>query len=212
MNGFVLAGGQSTRMGRDKALLEWRGRSLIEHALDRLHMADTNPCILGVRPDLERFARVIPDNFSVRGPLGGIEAALSVTGSELNLFLPVDLPFLPVEFLRWMVQRAQLTQAAATIPRIKGRPQPLCAIYHRDLLGGIRNSLEEGDGKVIRVIESSASAAGLRLDLFDAEAMDAAQGGCAPWPRTLPVHCWFQNLNTPQDLARAALEQRPGIH
>jgi molybdopterin-guanine dinucleotide biosynthesis protein A len=199
-------------MGRDKALLAWRGRSLIEHALHRLHTAGVDASILGVRPDLERFARVIPDNFSVRGPLGGIEAALSVTGSELNLFLPVDLPLLPVEFLRWLIDRAQWTQAGATIPRIAGRPQPLCAIYHRDLLTGIRNSLHHGDGKVIRAVESAASATGLPLDAFDVECIDAAQGARAPWLRTIPVHRWFENLNTPEDMARAALEQTPGIH
>ena len=199
-------------MGRDKALLEWQGRPLIEHALARLHRLGLHPSILGTRPDLESFAPVIADNFPGHGPLGGIEAALSTSDTDLNLFLPVDLPLLPVEFLRWLIARAHLTQAAATIPRIEGRPQPLCAVYHRRLLSGIQASLQQEDAKVTRAIENSARGAGLRIDCFDAEAIAAAQADPGTWLRAFPVHRWFANLNTPGDLARAALEQRPLIH
>jgi molybdenum cofactor guanylyltransferase len=212
MNAFILAGGQSTRMGRDKALLEWHGRPLIEHALEKLRALNTRPRILGTRPDLERFAPVIPDNIPGHGPLGGIEAALNLTDTDLNLFLPVDLPLLPVEFLRWLLSRTALTQAAAAIPQIEGRPQPLCAVYHRGLLAGVRSSLQRGDAKVIRAIENSARDAGMRIDRFDVEAVAAAQSGTFLSPRSVPVHHWFQNLNTPADLARAALEQTPHIH
>jgi len=199
-------------MGRDKALLEWQGRPLIEHALDKLRRLGAHSRILGTRPDLERFAPIIRDNFSGRGPLGGIEAALSVTETQLNLFLPVDLPLLPWQFLRWMVSRAGLTEAAATIPRIGDRLQPLCAIYHRRLLSGIRNSLQRGDAKVTHAVEESARGVGMRIDYIDVEAIDAALGDSAGWPRHGPMHRWFQNLNTPDDLAQSILEQTPRIH
>jgi molybdopterin-guanine dinucleotide biosynthesis protein A len=199
-------------MNRDKALLEWQGRPLIEHALDKLRRLGVHTRILGARPDLERFAPIIRDNFPGQGPLGGIEAALSVTESELNLFLPVDLPFLPCEFLGWMVSRAGLTEAAATIPRIGDRLQPLCAIYHRRLLSGIRTSLQRRDAKVTRAIEQSARDAGIRSDYFDVERVDAAMDDPAVWPRHPSMRRWFQNLNTPDDLAQSILEQTPRIH
>jgi len=209
MNAFVLAGGRSTRMGRDKALVEWRGRTLIEHALDKLRSLNAHPRILGSRPDLDCFAPVIPDNFPGRGPLGGIEAALSLTDTDLNLFLPVDLPLLPVEFLRWMIARAAITNAVATIPSLGGRPHPLCAIHHRRLLPGIRTALAQGDAKVMRVIDRAAAAENLSIDSFQVEYIAAAQRDAAAgpqsggdWPHHLPVHMWFENLNTPGDIAR----------
>ena len=204
MNAFVLAGGQSTRMGRDKALLEWQGRPLIEHALGKLRALGIAPRILGTRPDLERFAPVIHDNVPGCGPLGGIEAALSLTDADLNLFLPVDLPLLPTEFLLWLIARATLTEAAATIPQIEGHPQPLCAIYHRSLLPGIRFALEQGDGKVMRAVENAARNAGMRIDRFDVEAIGAAQASDSVWPRGIAAHRWFGNLNSPSDLSRTA--------
>ena len=217
ISAFVLAGGQSSRMGRDKALLEWHGRPLIEHALEKLRVLGaefqgTQPRILGARPDLKSFAPVVEDNFPGHGPLGGIEAALSIADTDLSLFLPIDLPFLPAEFLRWMVGRAALTGAAATIPRMEGRPQPLCALYHRRLLPGIRSALRQGDGKVTRVIANSASDAEMRIDSFDVESIATAQAHAGTWPLGTPVHRWFENMNTPSDFMRAALEQTPYIY
>src|SRR5580693_7445618 len=123
MNGFILAGGLSSRMGSDKALLEIDGRPLIAHALDLLSAVTPAPRICGSRPDLAPFADVIPDNFPNSGPLGGIEAALSASTTDLNLFLPVDLPNLPIEFLRVLVARAEDSNAVATIPTLAGLPQ-----------------------------------------------------------------------------------------
>lgn len=196
MNGFVLAGGRSTRMGTDKALLRYSGRPLIEHAIDLLKAAGVAPHIVGVRPDLAAFAPVIEDLHPGCGPLGGIEAGLAASNSEANLFLPVDLPLLPPVFFRHLLQRASITGACATIPTLRGRPEPLCAVYRRELLAGIRASLESLNYKVIHVIENAAKP--LRIDLFSAEAVCATRDD---WPLDPPLYRWFQNLNTPADLA-----------
>lgn len=195
-------------MGRDKALLALGGSPLIEHALEKLRVLGLSPRIAGSRPDLARFAPVVADNHSQQGPLGGIEAALAASEAEQNLFLPVDLPWLPVEFLHWMIDRADVTNALATVPRLQGMPQPLCAVYSRAMLPGVRAALAEGDAKVMRAVERAASATGLRIDGFDVESVAAAQG----WPQPRPLHRWFYNLNTPADLNQAALEQLPPIH
>jgi molybdenum cofactor guanylyltransferase len=207
LNAFILAGGQSTRMGRDKALLEFQGRPLIVHAVARLRALGFSPYIAGSRPDLAACAPVIPDHYPGSGPLAGIEAALSSSNADLNLFLPIDLPLLPVEFVRWMTARARETSALATIPQIQGRPQPLCAIYHRTLLPYAQSALAAGDRKVMRVVESAASLSSSKLDRFDVETIAA----CVDFTTALPVHRWFQNLNTPADLQTAALEESPSI-
>lgn len=211
MNAFVLAGGLSSRMGRDKALVEWHGRPLVEIALEKLRRIGFSPWILGSRPDLERFAPVIADNVAQQGPLGAIEAALAATDAEFNLFLSVDMPLLPVDFLRWLVARAEITRAVATVPCIEGRPQPLCAVYDRRLLDGVRDSLARGDLKLIRAIEKAARALNAPMDSCDVEVVAAAQSDGGPWPVELPTRLWFQNLNTPQDFERMALEQTARI-
>lgn len=208
MNAFVLAGGQSTRMGRDKALLEISGVPLIEYALEKLRVLGFSPRIAGSRLDLSRFAPVIADNHSLTGPLGGIEAALATSEAEQNLFLPVDSPWVPVEFLGWMIDRASRTDAIGTVPRLQGLPQPLCAIYSSALLPHARAALAEADFAVIRAVGRASKVTGLRIDSFDVEAIASAQS----WPQPIPLHRWFQNLNTLADFHQSALEQLPSIH
>lgn len=198
MNAFVLAGGASTRMGRDKALLLLNDRPLIEHALDKLRALGLAPRIVGSRPDLASFAPVIPDNFAHTGPLGGIQAALAITSTEQNLFLAVDLPVLPAFFLQWTAARAAITTALATIPLLQGRPQPLCAVYSRALLPHIQASLAAGDAKVTHAVESAARATHASIDFFNVESVASAQ--C--WPQPFQLHLWFQNINTPADLEK----------
>lgn len=214
MNAFVVAGGQSTRMGQDKALLPLNGIPLIAHALDLLGGIGLSARICGSRPDLAHFAEVIPDNFPDCGPLAGIEAALAASDAEMNLFLSVDLPGLPATFLRWLAARAAATEAVATIPVVGDRPQPLCAVYGRRLLEGIRRSLAGADCKVMNGIRKSAEALGERIDLFDVETVAAALIP-GEWPSSPLVAEWFRNVNTPADYERLVLslrlEQKPVI-
>jgi molybdopterin-guanine dinucleotide biosynthesis protein A len=204
MNAFVVAGGQSTRMGRDKALLPLNGVPLIVHALELLQGLGLPARICGSRPDLAGFAEVIPDNFPNCGPLAGIEAALAVSDAELNLFLSVDLPGLPAALLRWLVARAEATQAVATIPVVGDRAQPLCAVYSRRLLEGIRQSLAAADCKVMHGIRNAAEALDETIDLFDVETVAAALIP-GEWPASPPVAEWFRNVNTPADYERLIL-------
>ena len=90
--------------------------------------------------------------------MSGIEAALAASRRPLNVFLPVDMPLLPAQFLLWMLRRAEITGALVTVPRINGWPQPLCAVYHRDLLGPITASLLAGNYKVMSVVTAAARA------------------------------------------------------
>jgi molybdopterin-guanine dinucleotide biosynthesis protein A len=203
VSGFVVAGGQSTRIGRDKALLTLDGIPLIQRALDLLRSVGFSPRICGSRPDLARFAEVIPDNFPQCGPLGGIEAALAVSDTELNLFLPVDLPALPAAFVRWLLARAGASPAVATLPVVGDRAQPLCAVYSRRLLEGIRHSLARGDYKVVSGIRAAAESLGEPIDLFDVETV-AATVPAGEWPSS-PVSDWFRNMNTPADYERLTL-------
>jgi molybdopterin-guanine dinucleotide biosynthesis protein A len=193
----VLAGGRSSRMGQEKALLSLAGRSLIELALGKLRALPlaAAPRIAGARADLSGYAQVVPDLHPGCGPLSGIEAALDSTTQPFNLFLPVDLPLLPAQFLNWMLCRAETTGACLTVPRFNGLPQPLCAVYHRNLLPPIRASLLAGNYKVTAAIPVSDA-----IDVFDVETVASANQELPGWS-ALPLFRWFHNCNTPEDTA-----------
>jgi molybdenum cofactor guanylyltransferase len=204
---FVLAGGRSTRMGQDKTLLRVAGRSLLELALDKLRAlgldASATPRIAGTRPDLSSYAPVVPDLHPGCGPLSGIEAALAATTQPLNLFLPVDLPLLPARFLGWMLRRAEITGALVTVPRANGRPQPLCAVYHRDLLPGVTASVAAGNYKVMAVVTGAAQSRSQAIDVFDVELLASTYPEMHRFS-PLPLYRWFHNCNTPEDITKAS--------
>ncbi len=198
--GFVLAGGRSSRMGQDQALLQVGGRSLVEIALDKLRsIGVAAPRIAGALTDMSSHAPVIPDLHPGCGPLSGIEAALAATTAPLNLFLPVDMPLLPARFLNWMLLRAEITGALVTVPRINGQAQPLCAVYHRDLLRPITASLLAGNYKVMSVV-TAADGQSQTVDVFDTERLTSTHPELLGFSR-LPLYRWFHNCNLPADMA-----------
>lgn len=196
--GWVLAGGRSVRMGRDKAGVALAGRPLLEHMLEKLRMLGLPARVAGLRaPVANADAEVVRDAHPDCGPLSGMETALAKSEAALVLMLGVDLPLLETEFLCWMLERAATTGAIATIPRLGSEPQPLCAVYRRELLAGVTEALSSGDYKVMVAVERAAAG---RIDCFDAERV-AATGA---WRSTRPAHWQFMNCNTPQDLVLAA--------
>lgn len=184
-------------MGRNKAELLFRGRTLLGHALATLRAAGFLVAVAGVRPGDTPTpeAPCVPDRYPGAGPLAGIEAALQSIGAEPPqpvLFVPVDLPLLPTRFLQALFERALRTGAAATVPFATGRPQPLCAVYCSSLAPGIAAALARHDRKVMHVLRELAP--GAAFDSFSVEALAPLHG----WTE---AHRWFTNLNTPEDWA-----------
>jgi molybdopterin-guanine dinucleotide biosynthesis protein A len=177
----VLAGGRSSRMGRDKALLKLGGKTLVERAGGKLKAVCERVGIAG-GDELAEFGRVVPDERPGCGPLGGIVAALESSEFEWNIFLPVDVPLVPVEFVQRLGERCLASDTVAVMARVDGRAEPLCAGYHRRALGGLRVALEQGDFKVMRAIEGAG----------EIEFMDIVEPGMQ-----------FLNLNTPEEFAAA---------
>ena len=173
---FILAGGRSSRMGRDKALLPFGDETLLECMLGKARHLTARPFIVGRRDLYSRYGEVIEDIIPGCGPLGGIHATLRSTETDLNLVLSVDIPKATPLFLRWMADTASNNDAVVTVPQANGRLQPLCAVYRRSALGAVEGELQAGNFKVTgvfahlptRVIaESELAAAGFALDMFD---------------------------------------------
>src|SRR5207244_4181694 len=151
---FVLAGGRSTRMGRDKALLEFRGRTLLQHALATARALDPGARIVGGGNGYADLAPVLADEISGQGPLAGIHAALRASTTELNVLLAVDTPFITAEVLRYFAGRAAGSAALAVVPLIGERLHPLVGAYRRDFADAAEAALRAGKNKIEPVIRS----------------------------------------------------------
>ncbi len=184
LTGFVLAGGKSTRMGSDKALLEFRGRPLLDRALETLRALTPEVLIVGARSRFDGRGSVVEDVFRDRGPLGGIHAALSVTATDLNLILAVDLPFIGPNELKYLVKKARSSSALAVVPRSDEGWQPLCAVYRQKFANVAERALLQGKNKIDALFSQVEV-----MPLWHSELQD--QGFAA--------HA-FRNLNTPADV------------
>jgi molybdenum cofactor guanylyltransferase len=183
---FILAGGQSTRMGRDKALVMLEGRTLLECMLDVARALTPDVQIVGDAEKYAVFAPVVEDVFPGCGPLGGIHAALRSSQQELNLILAVDIPFVSPALLNYLVSRAQNSASLVTVPRAGKGFQPLCAVYRRAFADEAEQALRAGRYKIDA--------------LFDAAQIQIIREGelrAAGFSGEL-----FRNLNTPGDLEK----------
>jgi molybdopterin-guanine dinucleotide biosynthesis protein A len=121
---FVIAGGQSSRMGRDKAFLELDGRTLLERALEVARSVSDDVKIVGQREKFSAYGDVVEDIYPGQGPLAGIHAALRSSTAELNLMIGVDTPFLDTRFVQYLIQQAEASGATVTVP-VTGIPYPV---------------------------------------------------------------------------------------
>lgn len=137
LDGFILAGGASSRMGTDKAQLVFGGQSALDRIAEQLSRVTTRVCIVGDREEgpSSSFPNV-PDVHPRWGALGGIHAALRAAQSEWAAIVACDLPFVTSELLARFWSLADCDGAAAfeaVVPiQTDGRPQPLCALYRRE--------------------------------------------------------------------------------
>ena len=196
--GFILAGGASSRMGRDKGLLDFGGVPLILHTARLLEPLVTEVTVVG---SPHRYAalglRAIADENDAqtrsgtdkpgRGPLAGIAAALAATRSRWNVIVACDLPYLSAEWLDWLISRALRSRGEAVVPRTERGIEPLAAVYRRECGAPIAAALARGVRKVSDAIEE------LRLDLVYPR----------EWRRIDPNGLVLRNMNAPGDYEEA---------
>ena len=189
LTAFIVAGGKSTRMGRDKAFLEVGGRTLLARALDSAGAVARDVRIAGDARKFAAFGPVVEDVYRESGPLGGIHAALVNSDTELNLMLAVDLPFVQPKFLEYLILRARDRDAVVTVPRAGGGSQPLCAVYRRSFAEVADRALRSGRNKI------DALFAEVETQMLGEE--ELSQAGFSGE--------MFRNLNTPSEWEQAEL-------
>lgn len=181
--GVVLAGGKSLRMGRDKAMIEIDGRTLLDRALD---MLDPHVHELLVIADPGKYGSVGPfvvaDEWPGKGPLGGIATAMRYASNDRLLVIAVDLPGLTTAFFQRVMSQLG-TATEAVVPRHEGLIEPLAAAYHRNAQPVFRRCVE------MDILKMSDALSQVRTSYVE------MIPGSDEWPKDL-----FRNLNTPNDL------------
>jgi molybdopterin-guanine dinucleotide biosynthesis protein A len=184
---IILAGGQSQRLGTDKALLELDGKWLLERIVNTL--ASLSNDLLVIANDEEKFAqlpvRLIPDARPGTGPLGGIYSGLQAMRHERGLFVACDMPLLNPALLQYMIQLS--ADFDVVIPRIAGNTEPLHAVYSKACVRPIAKVLDGGELRVIAFFPQ------VRVRYVEHNEIDVLD----------PEHLSFFNINTPDDLKRA---------
>jgi len=189
LDGIVLAGGQSRRLGVDKALLSLGGAPLLQTVVQRVSQVCRRVIVAVDRPGRYRRlglpARFAADASPGLGPLAGLQSGLQACSAEYALVVACDLPFLNVELLRYMAGLPRSYQAL--VPRSAGRDHPLHAIYARSSLPEVDALLAAGGGSVKQLLD--------RLDVRRLDERDLHQID--------PDGLSLLNLNDEADLERA---------
>jgi molybdenum cofactor guanylyltransferase len=186
--GFILAGGESMRMGRDKATLELGGEPILERTARLLESVAGPPAVIGIFSGHDSFGlRAFADDWPGAGPLGGIATALRVSNAPWNLVVACDLPYLTKAWLDFLVARALLSQGDAVVPANVRGAEPLCAVYHKRCEAAIRAALETGTRKVTDGLKE------LLVELIDP----------FEWKGFDSDGLLFKNMNSPEDYQEA---------
>jgi len=187
VTGFVLAGGKSSRMGTDKAVLSLNGSTLLEQAKAVFEQVCEKVFILGPARLYGSFGECVEDVYPDCGPLGGIHAALLNSTTPYSLITAVDTPFISAELFNYMIERALNSSALVTAPRIGGVVQPASAVFSHDFLPIAEAALKSGKYKVEPTFPP-----GQTLLLTEEDLSQFAKAGEM-----------FENLNTQEDFERA---------
>lgn len=199
--GFVLAGGRSSRMRTDKALVRFNGEPLLACAIGILRAAGVTVSLAGGPASLETFAPLIEDRRSGFGPLSGICAALASTAKHWSVFIPVDQPLLPVALVTYLLWRARLTEAAVTLTSVNGFVSTFPVVLNRAVFPALERELEQGRLGCWDAFGRAATASGSKVEIVPVEML--VQAGLVFHPEALPAVHWFMNVNTAEDLQRA---------
>ena len=175
---IILAGGKSSRMGRDKSLLFANSLPLIEKIVTQLK--DHFPEIIIGSSDTEKYRflnlPVIPDLEEGKGPLMGIYSTLLRSSHEINFVVACDIPDLDMKFIHEMLRQARNHQIV--IPTWNdGKHEPLFAVYKKSVQNHVKELLGTGKRKI-----------SLLFDLVDVKYL--------PLPDDAK---WYKNLNTMED-------------
>ena len=180
----ILAGGQSRRMGRNKALLPLGDRPLIAHIVSVAQSLAEEVLVVTRTPDSYAFLDVplVTDRYPDVGPLAGVHAALAAASRPWVIVLACDMPFVTPDVLRFLL--AHRADVDVVMPRVGGREEPLHAVYRREVcLPAVEAAIRRGMRRVISFLPT------VRVRYIDDDVLRSVD----------PALRSFWNANTPEE-------------
>ena len=163
ISAVLLAGGESRRMGKDKATLLFYGKPLWQIQLERLRKLEPTEIFVSARTDpVWRPADVqfVADDPPSRGPISGLAKSLAQTRSKHLLALAIDMPFMTEVYLRYLCE--QIEPRIGVVPKIDSRAEPLTAIYPREVEIDFREALVSDDFSLRTLVRTLVAAGKMR--------------------------------------------------
>jgi len=187
VNGFVLAGGRSSRMAVDKARLTIGGQPLLLRAVNTLKLCLDSVTVVGDGACYDFLHEpTIPDHWPGEGPLAAILTGLEHSTSAWNIFLACDMPLVSGRLIELLIRSVTSSNSDAVVPRTHEGWQPLAAAYHARCDSLFSQALKEGRRSMIDVLDR------LRVDMITQDMM--VRAGLSDLE--------FTNVNTPEDWER----------
>ena len=141
---LLLAGGKSARMGTSKAELLYEGKTFLEHMLNKARILGLEKFYISGYASPREDVTTIWDQYSNRGPLGGLHACMKTIDTPYCLVLPVDAPKLPVEILEGLLQRHEQHCSEKVLIWEHGvRQEPLIAVYPTAMADSIESTIRD---------------------------------------------------------------------
>jgi len=190
MTSIILAGGKSSRLGRNKALQIIDGKSLIQRVVDRVGVLSTEIIIVTASGEAIPChstveIRTVADICPGRGPLVGIYSGLISSSSSRAVAVGCDTPFLSVNLLKYMTQICSVYDVI--VPRIKNKLEPLCAVYSKNCSVPIQKLLEQDELRIDKLFGM------VKVQYVEEDEIN----------RFDPEHLSFFNINNQADLESA---------
>jgi molybdopterin-guanine dinucleotide biosynthesis protein A len=188
IEGYILAGGESRRMGTDKSRLVLDGQSFVERIAGELLVVTSSIKVVGNTPRTQFNQQTVPDVYPRWGALGGVHAALSACSANWALVVACDFPFVTSELFRRLANVRGEFDAVAPIQN-DGIPQPLCTLYRVEpCLRVAEQLIKSGERKPVALLQS------VRTRWVPFNELSKLEG----------AECFFDNINTPEDYARVS--------
>ncbi|WDC84114.1 molybdenum cofactor guanylyltransferase [Caloramator sp. mosi_1] len=149
----ILCGGKSSRMGFDKSKLVFNDKLLIEHIAEKLNRVFDD--IVFITNDKNKFNtgfRVIEDVIKDCGPIGAIYTALLNSNSQFVFVVGCDMPFINLDYIRYMKEILDTKEAECLITKKGGYFEPLCSFYSIDIKDKLKESIDKGRFKIMDTI------------------------------------------------------------
>ncbi len=189
ITGIILAGGKSSRMGTNKALLTIEGKTVIERIVDQLdQIVDEIIVVTNHFHDYEFLQLpMVEDKWKGMGPLAGIEAGLNASTTERNLVVACDMPFISIDLGKYLL--TLLDQYQAAVPEISGQLHPLFAAYRKDVLEAVSKSLNENQLRIRQLLQT------IHVKIIKSELLDSLA--------ISTEEIYFFNMNHPNEYHEA---------